>query len=86
MNPIPGRGRGFGRGLGRGFGWGRGFNWRAFHPYAADYGYSAPYPAYPERISPEEEAGMLAEEAKALERELELIRKRIGDLKAEAKR
>jgi hypothetical protein len=29
---------------------------------------------------------MLAEEAKALERELELTRKRIGDLKAEAKR
>jgi hypothetical protein len=80
MNSVPRRGFGFGRG------WGRGFGWRAFHPYVADYGYSAPYPAHPERISPEQEAGMLAEEAKALESELKLIRKRIGELKAEAKK
>jgi hypothetical protein len=79
MNPGPGRG--FGRG------WGRGFGWRqAGYAYGANYGYSAPYPAYPERISPEQEANMLAEQAKALGDELEAVKKRIKELEAETKK
>jgi hypothetical protein len=81
MNPVRGRGFGFGRGWGRGFGWRR-----AGYSYGANYGYDAPYPAYPERISPEQEAGMLAEQAKALKNELEAVKKRIKELEAETKK
>ena len=43
MNPIPGRGWGFGRGWGRGRSWGRGRGWgRGAYPYGAGY-YGAPY-------------------------------------------
>jgi hypothetical protein len=83
MNAGPGRG--FGRGWGRGFG--RGFGWRrAAYAYGGNYGYAAPYPVYPERISPEQEASMLAEEAKVLENELEAVKKRIEELQAEGKK
>ncbi|MBN1695063.1 DUF5320 domain-containing protein [candidate division WOR-3 bacterium] len=85
MNRGPGRG--FGRGWGRGFGWGRGLGWRrAAYSYVPDYGYGVPYPAYPERISPEEEANMLAEESRVLENELEAIKKRIKDLETKPKK
>jgi len=85
MNPGPGRGFGFGRGLGRGFG--RGFGWRrAGYAYGANYGYAAPYSVYPERIPPEQEASMLAEQAKALGNELEAVKKRIKELEAETKK
>jgi len=84
MNPIPGRGF-FGRGRGWfGRGGGRGFGWRrSGYPYGVSYGYGVPYP---ERISPEEEANMLAEQTKALENELEAVKKRIKELEAEAKK
>ncbi len=81
MNPVFGRGRGFGRGWGRGFGWRR-----AGFAYGLDYGYGVPYPAYPERISPEQETSMLAEQAKALENELEAVKKRIKELEANTKK
>jgi len=85
MNAIPGRGRGFGRGFGRGLG--RGFGWRrAGYAYGADYSYAPSYPVYPENISAEQEAGMLAEQAKALENELEAIKKRVKELEVEAKK
>ncbi len=85
MNPGPGRGFGFGRGFGRG--WGRGFGWRRMsYPYGANYDYAAPYSAYPERIPPEQEANMLAEQAKALGNELEAVKKRIKELEAETKK
>jgi len=81
MNPISGRGGGFGRG------WGRGFGWRRMsYPYGANYDYAAPYSAYPERIPPEQEANMLAEQAKALGNELEAVKKRIKELEAETKK
>ena len=81
MNRVLGRGGGFGRSWDRGSGWRR-----AGYAYGANCGYAAPYPAYPERISPEQETGMLTEQAKALENELKLIRKRVGELEAEAKK
>jgi hypothetical protein len=74
MNPVFGRGGGFGRGFGRGSGWKR-----AIYPYQAHYRYNAPHPVY----TVEEEANMLADEAKALENELEVVKKRIKELEAE---
>lgn len=85
-NPVPGRGGGYGRGWGRGFGRGWGLGWRRGYPYDANYGYADPYSAYPERISPEQEASMLAEQSKALEKELEAVKKRIKELEAETKK
>jgi len=81
MNRVPGRGGGFGRGWGRGFGWRR-----VCYPYGANYDYVAPYSAYPERIPPEQEANMLAEQAKALGSELEAVKKRIKELETEIKK
>ena len=81
MNPIPRRSLGFGRGFGRGFAWRR-----AGYAWGNDYGCTPLYPVYPERVSAKDEAGMLAEEAKALEGELQIIRKRIKELEAEAKK
>ena len=89
MNSVPRRafgfGRGFGRGLGRGMG--RGFAWRrAGYAWGDDYGYTPLYPVYPERISAEEETGMLAEQAKALEEELKIIKNRLKELESEVKK
>jgi len=78
MNTVPGRGGGFGRGWGRGFGWRR-----SGYPYGVSYGYGVPYP---ERISSEQEADMLKQQAEAVENELEAIRKRMKELEAEAKK
>jgi len=78
MNPVPGRGGGFGRSWGRGFGLRR-----SGYPYGVSYGYGIPYP---ERISSEQEADMLKQQAEAVESELEAIKKRMKELEAEAKK
>ncbi|NOZ87194.1 MAG: DUF5320 domain-containing protein [Deltaproteobacteria bacterium] len=71
-----GYGRGFGRGYGRGFGRGHGRGW----------GYGAvpyPYPAYPldyGTLDPAAEQEWLESEAKAMERNLSDIRKRLDEL------
>jgi len=95
-----GRGRGlgfFGRGGGRGWrnryyatglpGYARaGMGFPAFgggaYPYA-EVPYGAPYA--PE-ITPQQEAGMLKEQAKAIQEELKAINERIGELEAAAKK
>ena len=77
MNGIPGRGRGgFGRGGGRGRGWGRGFGMgfgrQGFaYPYEVPY-YGNAYPAapYAPEITPQQEASMLKEQAKAMQEEI----------------
>ena len=95
MNPVSGRGwggfgRGWGRGAGRGRGWGRGFGWRwAGYPYA--YGasaYPAPYGAYasgPE-LTPQQEADMLKDQAKAMQEEIKAINSRLNELQSAAKK
>jgi hypothetical protein len=90
-------GRGYGRGFGRGYGLGRGFGrgrglgrslpfaapWAGspwgYYPYAAaaPYGAGAPGP-YPSAANEEE---ILAEEAAALEAELDRVRQRLGEVK-----
>ncbi len=92
MNPIPGRGRGgfgryWGRGRGRGRGgFGRGFGWPgAFYPYA--YG-TAAYGGYPyaaAEVTPQQEASMLKEEARAMQDEIKAINERISELESAAK-
>lgn len=96
MNPIPGRGRGFGRGWGRGAGWGRGRGWgRGAYPYAPGY-YGAPYagsydeapygnPYYPPMTS-QQESDMLKEQAKAMQEELKSVNERISELESTAKK
>ena len=95
-NPIPGRGgfgygrgwgRGFGRGRGRGGGWGRGFAFQgAAYPYA--YGnpyYGDPYlaaPYYGPEASPQQEAQMLKEQAKAMQDEISAINEHIKELES----
>lgn len=98
MNPISGRGglgygRGWGRGrgLGRGRGWGRGFAWQgAAYPYAyGDPSYASPYGGYPPYapdVTPQQEADMLKEQAKAIQSELKSINERIGELESAAKK
>ena len=95
LNPVPGRGlgfgrgRGFGRGLGLGFRGGRGWGGYWGAPYAAPvYPWSAAVPAYgasfgavPDR---EQESGMLKSQVKYLEQALEGVRSRITELEAEA--
>jgi len=79
MNPYGGR-------MGGGFGWGggRGRGWRAF-PGAGAY-YALPYmdvpygPAY----TPEQELGLLQNQAKALGDQLAEIQKRISELETGA--
>jgi hypothetical protein len=62
-----GAGQAWRRGLGRGFG--RGF-----------WGYGPYYPAYPDRITKEEEKELLAAEAEDLEEELKEIKERLAEL------
>ena len=83
VNPYGFRSLGFSRGGGRGFGWrqggfgmGRGF-WR--QPAVSSYG----YPYYP-GITPEQEADMLKDEAKAMQDEISDIEKRITELESKA--
>ena len=95
MNPIPGRGRGFGRGWGRGRGfgrgWGRGFGWRGVAYPGYSYGhpyYGNPYMGYPygADATPQQEKDMLEQQAKAMQDEIKLINERIGELESDAKR
>ena len=95
MNPIPGRGFGFGRGRGFGFGRGLGLGFRGGRgwggylgvPYAAPaypYGaaippYGAPYGAAP---TPQQESDMLKGQAEYFEDALEGIKKRIAELES----
>ncbi len=71
--------RGFGPGFGRGWGYGRGFGWRAFHP-AWGEGYPSAYGPY--TTNPQDEAGMLKNEAEYMKQELDAINKRIEELEA----
>ena len=96
-----GRGRGFGRGWGRGRGWGYpmygGYPYYGA-PYAgAGYGmpyggaaYGAPYAgagyAYAPEITPQQEADMLKNEAKAIQEELKNINSRIAELESATKK
>jgi len=98
MNPIPGRGgfgfgRGWGRGRGRGRGWGRGFGFGAAYPYAYGDAYGAPsYPAayggypYAPNMTPQQEADMLKEQAKAMQEDIKAINDRISELVSAAKK
>ncbi len=93
-NQVPGRGfggrgggRGMGRGFGRGMGWGRGFSYPNAVPYAEPY---APYPASPAYpynpvVTPQQEAQMLKDEAKAMQAGLKSINDRIAELEKAAK-
>ncbi len=91
MNPIPGRGFGYGggRGFGMGFRGGRGWGgyWQApyaapAHPYpGAIPPYAAPYGGGP---TPEQEADMLKGQVEYFEDVLEGIKKRIEELEAKA--
>jgi hypothetical protein len=80
-----GGGRGFRRGFSPGLAWGRGYGQgvggRAFYPaWGAGYG-----PAYgPYAMNPQDEAGMLREEANYIKEELEAINKRIEELEAKS--
>ncbi len=82
-NPVPGRGWGMGgRGRGRGFGGGGGWRhgyfatglpgWMRFGAYAVPY----------QSLDPSLEKQTLKSHADALQAELELIKKRLGDLEA----
>ena len=76
-----GRGRGARRGLGPAFGmgrgYGRGFRGRAFYP-AWGAGYTPAYGPYP--MNPQDEAGMLRDEAEYMKQELAAIQKRLDQL------
>jgi hypothetical protein len=100
MNPIPGRGLGFGWGRGFGFGRGLGLGFRGGRGGGGWGGYwGAPYatPAYPYAgaMAPyaapygggptrEQETDMLKGQAEYLEDALEGIKKRIAELEAES--
>ncbi|UCF06345.1 MAG: DUF5320 domain-containing protein [bacterium] len=97
MNPMPGRGF-YGRGWGRGRG-GGGRGWRNMY-YATglpgwarggypfwNWGYGGPgVPYMPPEIPKEQEMEALHEQAKFLERSLDEVKKRLGELEASAKK
>jgi hypothetical protein len=80
-----GRGRGFRRGFGpgpgRGGGYGRGFAGRAFYP-AWGAGYAPAYGPY--NTNPQDEVGMLRDQAEYIKQELDSINKRIGELESKS--
>ncbi len=92
MNPVGGRGFGYGRGFGRGrgfsrgFGFGRGWGARA-NAYNTPY-YAGTYPAYPynPNVSAQQEADMLKEESKGLQEEIRIINDRIRDLENQSQK
>ncbi len=96
MNPIPGRGFGFGRGGGFGRGFGRGFRggrgWGAYGAPAYGYGgmpvpyQAAEVPYGPVGATAAQEIEALKGQSEYLEDALEGIRKRIGELEVEAKK
>jgi len=73
--------RGFGPGRGMGRGYGRGFGGRAFYP-AWGAGYTPAYGPYP--MNPQDEAGMLRDEAEYMKQELAAIQKRMDELEAKS--
>jgi len=80
-----GRGRGFrggfGPGLGMGRGYGKGLRGRAFYP-AWGGGYAPAYGPY--TMNPQDEAGMLRDEAEYMKQELAAIQKRLEELEAKS--
>ena len=88
MNPMGGRGFGFGRGFGRGFGFGRGWARAGYAPAwgappawgAAPWG-AAPY-APP--MGEDQETEMLKAQAEWLSGQLETIQGRLAELETEA--
>ncbi len=95
MNPIPGRGLGFGWGRGFGFGRGLGLGFRGGRrwggymgmPYAAPaYPYGTAVPPYGAGPTVEQESDMLKVQAKYFEDALEDIKKRIAELEAKTER
>lgn len=90
-NPASGRGAGIGFGRGRGCaggrrGWRNMFyatghpGWMRFGGYGAAYDYPAPYG----KLDPEFEKQALKNQAEALQTELELIKKRLGEVETES--
>lgn len=80
MNPVPGRGRGFGRGMRMGFRGGRGPMWgRGYSPYW--YGAAAPYNT-PATAAPtaQQEIEVLQSQAEYFENMLKEINQRIDEL------
>ncbi|MBN1556827.1 MAG: DUF5320 family protein [Lentisphaerae bacterium] len=94
MNPLPGRGFGYGRGRGFGRGFGLGFRggrrWGGYGgmPYAAPaYPYGGampPYAAYGMGPTPEQEADALKGQAEYFEDALQGIKQRIAELEAKS--
>ena len=75
---------GFGGGIGQGRGYGRGMGRRgAFPPAGGLYDSINPY-GNPYSIRPEDELGMLKDEAAAIKSDLEAISKRIQDLESQS--
>ena len=76
LNPVGGRGLGFGRGYGRGLGmgWGRGARWGGYYPTPYSYGMA------PVQPTPKEEKNLLDDQMKMLQREMDAIKKRIEEL------
>ena len=84
-NLVPGRGSGMGFGRGRGArGWRNMFyatglpGWMRFGGNAAPHGNPAPY----QKPDPEMEKQALENQAEALQSELDLIKKRLGEMEA----
>ena len=73
-----GFGRGYGRGYGRGLGWGygRGLGWRGAVPWAPGWIPAVPY---------SNERDWLKAEAKAMEQDLDAIRRRLDELSEDDK-
>lgn len=90
MNPIAGRGFGFGRGWGRGRGggWGRGAGWSGANPYAYGAPYHDPAYGYPYAQEPtaKEEVDILREESEILKQQLQDIQERISTIKSAEKK
>jgi hypothetical protein len=79
MNPIPGRGLGFGFGGPRGFGRGRG---KGFGRFYGGGGY--PYMDYPylSNITPQNQVEILKSQVKAMQEEVDAINQQIKDIES----
>ncbi len=97
MNPIQGRGFGFGRGRGAGFGRGLGLGFRGGRGWSGYGGFPSAAPVHPYGVAvppyglpygggptPEQEADMLKGHAEYFEDALEGIKQRIAELEAKA--
>ena len=86
--PIRGRGRGrggyghgWGRGRGRGQGWGRhGWGWNQGQGRGRGQGRGGAYTDNVRNLTPQQEAAMLREQAKAMQEEIKKINARISQL------